>query len=49
MQFVAAMGFRLTERDLAIEGRPVNLWALHRAVFVLNGFESVRLGTTPRS
>jgi len=44
MQFTAATGLRLTDRDLVIEGRPVNLWALHRAVFMRNGFESVRLG-----
>ena len=43
MQFTAATGLRLTDRDLVIEGRPVNLWALHRAV-LRNGFESVRLG-----
>ena len=49
MQFAAATGFRLTERDVTIEGRPVNLWALHRAVFMRYGFESVRLGMTPRS
>ena len=45
MQFTAATGLRLTDRDLVIEGRPVNLWALHRAVFMRNGFDSVRLGT----
>ena len=44
MQFTAATGLRLTDRDLVIEGRQVNLWALHRAVFMRNGFESVRLG-----
>ena len=44
MQFTAATGLRLTDRELVIEGRPVNLWALHRAVFLRNGFESVRLG-----
>jgi hypothetical protein len=44
MQFTAATGLRLTERDLVIEGRQVNLWALHRAVFMRNGFDSVRPG-----
>jgi len=44
MQFTAATGLRLTDRDLVIEGRPVNPWALHRAVFMRNGFKSVRLG-----
>ena len=43
MQFTAATGLRLTDRDLVIEGRSINLWALHRAVFLRNGFESVRL------
>ena len=49
MQFSAATGLRFTERDLVIEDRPVNLWALHRAVFMRNGFESVRLWMAPRS
>ena len=44
MQFTAATGIRPTERDLHIEGRPINLWALHKAVFLRNGFDSVRLG-----
>jgi hypothetical protein len=44
VRFTAATGLRLTDRDLVIEGQPVNLWALHRAVFLRNGFESVRLG-----
>jgi len=48
MQFAAATGLRLAERDLIIEGRPVNLWALHRAVFMRNSFESVRFWMTPR-
>ena len=48
MRVSAAMGFRLTERDLVIEGQPVNLWALHKAVFTRNGFESVRLAMIPR-
>jgi hypothetical protein len=43
MQFTAATGLRITERDLFIEGRPTNLWALHKAVFLRNGFDSVRL------
>ena len=44
MQFAAATGLRRTDRNFVIEGRPVNLWALHRAVFMRNGFDSVRLG-----
>jgi hypothetical protein len=44
MQFGAATGFRYSERDLIIEGRPINLWALHKAVFLRNGFDAVRLG-----
>ena len=42
MQFTRSKGIRLTERDLTIDGRHINLWALHRAVFSRNGFESVR-------
>jgi hypothetical protein len=44
IQFTAATGIRLTESDLTIEGRPINLWALHKAVFLRNGFETVCLG-----
>jgi hypothetical protein len=44
LQFTAASGIRLTESDLTIEGRPINLWALHKAVFLRNGFETVCLG-----
>ena len=29
--------------DLVIDGQLINLWALHKAVFSWNGFESVRL------
>ena len=43
MQFTRSKGIRLNERDLVIEGRPINLWALHRTVFMRNGFDSVRL------
>ena len=43
MQFLAAAEMRVTERDTVIEGRPVNLWALHKAVLLRNGFDSVRL------
>lgn len=43
-QFCAATGTRLTERDLLVEGRQINLWALHKAVYLRNGFDSVRLG-----
>ena len=41
VQFTRSKGIRLNERDLAIDGH--NLWALHKAVFLRNGFESVRL------
>jgi len=44
MQFSAATGFRDSGRDPIIEGRPINLWALHKAVFLRNGFDAVRLG-----
>ena len=42
MQFTAAKGLRLTECTLDIEGQPVNLWALHRTVFLRlwNSFKS---------
>jgi hypothetical protein len=43
MQFTKSKGIRLSERDLVIDDRRINLWALHRAVFSQNGFESVRL------
>ena len=38
-QFIKSMKFG--ERDLVIDGRQINLWALHRAVLSLHGFESV--------
>jgi hypothetical protein len=44
MSFLATVGITVTERDIIIEGRPVNLWALYRVVLLRNGFESVRLG-----
>jgi hypothetical protein len=44
MQFTAATGIRISERDLIVEGRQINLWALHRTVFMQSGFDSVRLG-----
>ena len=40
-QFANTTGLRLNDRDFVIDGRPVNPWALHRAVFARNGFESV--------
>ena len=43
MQFTRSKGIRLSERDLVIDDRRINLWALHRTVFSRNGFESVRL------
>ncbi|KAI0292189.1 hypothetical protein BC826DRAFT_955249 [Russula brevipes] len=41
MQFTAATGIRFSERDLVLDGRPISLWALHRTVFMRNGFDSV--------
>ncbi|KAI9462131.1 hypothetical protein F5148DRAFT_1213912 [Russula earlei] len=41
MLFSYATGVRLNEQDFIIEGRPVNPWLLHRAVFARNGFDSV--------
>jgi hypothetical protein len=43
LQFTRSKGIRLNERDLVIEGHPINLYAFHKAVFSRNGFESVRL------
>ena len=37
----------LTERDLLVEGRQINLWALHESVFLRNGYETVRLTLIP--
>lgn len=42
-QFVRNKGIRISERDLVIDDRRINLWALHTAVFSRNGFDSVRL------
>jgi hypothetical protein len=42
-QFTAATGMRISERDLIVEGRLISLWALHRTVFMRNGFDSVRI------
>ncbi|KAI9512951.1 hypothetical protein F5148DRAFT_560177 [Russula earlei] len=41
LQYRATTGIRLSERDLMIEGRQINIWALHKAVFLRNGFDSV--------
>jgi hypothetical protein len=43
IQFTRSKGIRFNERDLVIEGRQINLWVLHRTVFLRNGFDSVRL------
>ena len=43
MQFARSKGIRLSERDLIIDDRRINLWFLHRTVFSRNGFDSVRL------
>jgi hypothetical protein len=41
VQFSNTTGLRLNARDFVIDGQPINPWALHRAVFVRNGFDSV--------
>jgi hypothetical protein len=41
--FARSAGIRTTERDFTIEGRPINPWLLHRAVFSRGGFDSVRV------
>jgi hypothetical protein len=43
LQFTGSRGIRISERDLVIDSRPIDPWALHRAVHAGNGFESVRL------
>jgi hypothetical protein len=42
-QFARSSGIRTSEGDFIFEGRQVNLWLLHRAVFSRGGFDSVRL------
>jgi hypothetical protein len=49
IQFSRTTGIKLSEQDFVIEGRPVDPWVLHRAVFVRNGFDSVRLQITSPS
>ncbi|KAF8485835.1 hypothetical protein DFH94DRAFT_622620 [Russula ochroleuca] len=41
VQFTRSKGIRLNKRDLVIDGQAINLWALHKAVFSRDGFESV--------
>jgi hypothetical protein len=41
VQFSNTTGLRLNARDFVIDGQPINPWALHRAVFARNGFDSV--------
>ena len=43
LYFTTYTGFGLCERDFVIEGKPVSPLALYEAVFLRNGFESVRL------
>ncbi|KAH9178399.1 hypothetical protein EDB89DRAFT_1843929 [Lactarius sanguifluus] len=40
-QYANTTGLRLNEQDFFVDGRPVSPWALHRAVFARNGFDSV--------
>ena len=42
MQFAKSKGIRLSERDLIIDDRRINLWALHRTVLSRNGFDQVQ-------
>ena len=42
-QFTGSKEIRISERDLDIDGRPIDLWALHKAVRAGNGFEFARL------
>ncbi|KAI9454566.1 hypothetical protein BJY52DRAFT_1188853 [Lactarius psammicola] len=41
-RFANATGIRPNYRDFVVDGRPISPWALHRAVFARNGFDSVR-------
>ncbi|KAN0138915.1 hypothetical protein V8E53_003303 [Lactarius tabidus] len=40
-QFANTTGLRLNDRNFIIDNRAVNPWALHRAVFAQNGFDTV--------
>ena len=40
--FARSPGIRSSERDFTIDGRQINPWILHRAVFPRGGFDSVR-------
>ena len=42
-QFANTTGLRLNNQDFVIDNRAVNPWALHRAVFARNGFDTVCL------
>jgi hypothetical protein len=42
-QFARNASIRTTERDFIFEGRQINPWSLHRAVFSRGGFNTVRL------
>jgi len=46
-RYTVATGIRHSQRDLVIEGRVINLWALHKTVFLRNGYGSVRLTLIP--
>ncbi len=39
--FANTTGLRINDWDFVIDGRPISPWALHRAVFARNGFDSV--------
>jgi hypothetical protein len=41
--FARSTGIRITERDFTLEGRPINPWLLHKAVFSRGGFDFVRV------
>jgi len=47
--FTAVTGTRLSEGDLEIEGRQINVGALHKAVFLRNSYGAVRLTLIPQS
>jgi len=39
--YMVVTGIGFTKHDLALEGRQINLWALHKSVFLRNGYEAV--------
>ena len=47
MEFTRLKGIRLSERDLVVDDRRINLLELHQTVFSRDGFDLVRLMIFP--